>query len=234
MHGEQTRLALLISGETSNTFMARAQFWLGKELVDRGWGELYVAEIPTHTPDVGLGLGNEPLERNAIAVAGGDQQARQAIHGRKSRSIDRNCIVTDFIEPPGTKHRRATTATTMDTTRSDPPSTDPPNTEPVDCAIAREALSARADGEASIDEGASADHHLESCAPCRNFAAIAIKIISKSNIVTLLVGGVKTNAFKNLVCGKTHSWNVEAFSMAQCEARTYFVNGCGELPKCVE
>lgn len=31
------RLALLISSSSSNTFMARAQFWLGKELVERGW-----------------------------------------------------------------------------------------------------------------------------------------------------------------------------------------------------
>ena len=31
------RLAVLISGGTSNTFMARAQFWLGKELIERGW-----------------------------------------------------------------------------------------------------------------------------------------------------------------------------------------------------
>lgn len=30
-------LALLISGGSSNEFMARAQFWLGKELVARGW-----------------------------------------------------------------------------------------------------------------------------------------------------------------------------------------------------
>lgn len=30
-------LALLIAGGSSNEFMARAQFWLGRELVDRGW-----------------------------------------------------------------------------------------------------------------------------------------------------------------------------------------------------
>lgn len=30
-------LALLISGGSSNEFMARAQFWFGKEFVDRGW-----------------------------------------------------------------------------------------------------------------------------------------------------------------------------------------------------
>lgn len=30
-------LALMIAGGSSNEFMARAQFWLGKEFVDRGW-----------------------------------------------------------------------------------------------------------------------------------------------------------------------------------------------------
>ena len=30
-------LALLISGGSANEFMARAQFWLGKELLNRGW-----------------------------------------------------------------------------------------------------------------------------------------------------------------------------------------------------
>jgi predicted esterase len=30
-------LAIMVSGGYSNEFMARAQFWLGKELVDRGW-----------------------------------------------------------------------------------------------------------------------------------------------------------------------------------------------------
>ena len=87
----------------------------------------------------------------------------------------------------------------MDTTRSDPPSTDPPSTEPVDCAIAREALSARADGEASIDEGASADHHLESCAPCRDFAAEMAHIdrlvrVRPAEQIPSLVGAVTSRA----------------------------------------
>ena len=30
-------LAILMTGGSNNEFMARAQFWLGKELVDRGW-----------------------------------------------------------------------------------------------------------------------------------------------------------------------------------------------------
>jgi predicted esterase len=32
-----TPLAVMVTGGSSNEFMARAQFWLGKELVDRGW-----------------------------------------------------------------------------------------------------------------------------------------------------------------------------------------------------
>ena len=34
---ESPPLAVMMSGGSSNEFMARAQFWLGKELVDRGW-----------------------------------------------------------------------------------------------------------------------------------------------------------------------------------------------------
>ena len=34
---ELPQLAILVAGGSSNEFMARAQFWLGKELVDRGW-----------------------------------------------------------------------------------------------------------------------------------------------------------------------------------------------------
>lgn len=39
----------------------------------------------------------------------------------------------------------------------------------IDCATAREALSARADGEASGDDVAFAEGHLEVCADCRSF-----------------------------------------------------------------
>ena len=42
--------------------------------------------------------------------------------------------------------------------------------EPIDCETAREALSARADGEATGDELTFADAHLASCASCRSFA----------------------------------------------------------------
>lgn len=35
--GLDTPLAVMVSGGSSNEFMARAQFWMGKELVDRGW-----------------------------------------------------------------------------------------------------------------------------------------------------------------------------------------------------
>ncbi len=43
--------------------------------------------------------------------------------------------------------------------------------DPIDCETIREALSARADGEATSDEIALADAHLTSCVACRSFAA---------------------------------------------------------------
>ena len=35
--GEPPPLAIFIAGGSNNEFMAKAQFWLGKEFVDRGW-----------------------------------------------------------------------------------------------------------------------------------------------------------------------------------------------------
>jgi len=43
--------------------------------------------------------------------------------------------------------------------------------EPIDCETSREVLSARADGEASSDEVAAADAHVENCPGCERFAA---------------------------------------------------------------
>lgn len=37
MEVEAPPLAIMVSGGSSSEFMARAQYWLGKELVDRGW-----------------------------------------------------------------------------------------------------------------------------------------------------------------------------------------------------
>jgi len=37
MEVESPPLAIMVSGGSSSEFMARAQYWLGKELVDRGW-----------------------------------------------------------------------------------------------------------------------------------------------------------------------------------------------------
>jgi len=34
---DQPPLAILVAGGSSNEFLARAQFWMGKELADRGW-----------------------------------------------------------------------------------------------------------------------------------------------------------------------------------------------------
>lgn len=45
----------------------------------------------------------------------------------------------------------------------------------MDCAIAREALSARIDGEREPVPTAQVDEHLSGCAPCRDWQAAAIK-----------------------------------------------------------
>jgi len=57
---------------------------------------------------------------------------------------------------PGTNRCRATTVCTM---------------ESIECVATREALSARADGEATHDEIDRADAHLAGCAECRQFAS---------------------------------------------------------------
>ncbi len=53
----ESRLALLISGANSNTYMARAQFWLGKELVSRGWS----IAVPIAPDNTGFGGENAQL-----------------------------------------------------------------------------------------------------------------------------------------------------------------------------
>ena len=54
-------LALLVSGGSNDKFMARAQFWLGKEMVERGWaiavpvspdGRRYFVDNPQLFPDI--------------------------------------------------------------------------------------------------------------------------------------------------------------------------------------
>lgn len=60
---EKPRLALLISGASSNTFMARAQFWLGKELLDRGWA----IAVPIAPDNTGFGGNNAQLLPDLIA-----------------------------------------------------------------------------------------------------------------------------------------------------------------------
>ena len=64
IHDDKTRLALLISGETSNTFMARAQFWLGKELVDRGWA----IAVPIAPDRTGFGGDNAHLLPELVSM----------------------------------------------------------------------------------------------------------------------------------------------------------------------
>lgn len=53
----EPRLALLIPGANSNTYMARAQFWLGKEIVSRGWS----IAVPIAPDSTGFGGENAQL-----------------------------------------------------------------------------------------------------------------------------------------------------------------------------
>lgn len=69
------RLALLIAGGTSNTFMARAQFWLGKELVDRGWA----IAVPISPDGTGFGGDNARLLPELMQVL----QPRHNLGGHK-------------------------------------------------------------------------------------------------------------------------------------------------------
>jgi hypothetical protein len=43
-------------------------------------GELGVAQVPAHPPDVGLRLGHEPVERHTIAIARRNEQTGQVVH----------------------------------------------------------------------------------------------------------------------------------------------------------
>lgn len=69
----ESRLALLISGANSNTFMARAQFWLGKELVSRGWS----IAVPIAPDSTGFGGENAHLLPEITSQL-------QALHGQNS------------------------------------------------------------------------------------------------------------------------------------------------------
>ncbi|MSR10408.1 MAG: hypothetical protein EXR84_01220 [Gammaproteobacteria bacterium] len=61
---DNPRLALLISGSNSNTFMARAQFWLGKELVNRGWA----IAVPIAPDNAGFGGSNARLLPELVTI----------------------------------------------------------------------------------------------------------------------------------------------------------------------
>lgn len=68
-------LAILISGGNSTTFMARAQFWLGKELVDRGWA----IAVPISPDGTGFGGGNARLLPELVGLL----QARHTVSRQK-------------------------------------------------------------------------------------------------------------------------------------------------------
>ena len=68
---EKPPLAVLLAGGSNNQFMARAQFWLGKEMVERGWavavpisaeGRMYFIE----NPDLFLGIVEDLHNRHEL------------------------------------------------------------------------------------------------------------------------------------------------------------------------
>ena len=73
-------LAVLVSGGSNNEFMARAQFWLGKELVERGWavavpispeGRTYFIDSPGLFPEIIASLHNShSLKRGKTLLVG--------------------------------------------------------------------------------------------------------------------------------------------------------------------
>lgn len=142
---------------------------VGTEPVDRPDGTLVgllrevvgvfgVTEVSAQPPDVGLGLGDEPFERNAIAVARRNEEPRQMVHCSSvagQQPVQAVTMVSFRSRHTGTNQRRWTTVTPM---------------EPIDCETTREALSARADGEATSDEIELAEAHLDHCSACRSFA----------------------------------------------------------------
>ncbi len=56
-------LAIFIAGGTSNEFMAKAQFWLGKEFVDRGWA----MAVPISPDGTQFSLGDSSILPQLIA-----------------------------------------------------------------------------------------------------------------------------------------------------------------------
>ena len=77
---ETPPLAVLVSGGSNNEFMARAQFWFGKELVERGWavavpispeGRTYFIDNPGLFPEIIANLHkNHSLQRSKTLLVG--------------------------------------------------------------------------------------------------------------------------------------------------------------------
>ena len=77
---EAPPLALLVAGGSSNEFMARAQFWMGKEMVGRGWaiavpisteGRMYFVDNPRLFPEIiGLLRDSHDLQQGKTLLVG--------------------------------------------------------------------------------------------------------------------------------------------------------------------
>ena len=60
--GNLPPLAIFIAGGSNNEFMAKAQFWLGKEFVDRGWA----IAVPISPDGKGFSIGNSSTLQQII------------------------------------------------------------------------------------------------------------------------------------------------------------------------
>ena len=77
---EAPPLALLVPGGSNNEFMARAQFWMGKEMVDRGWaiavpispsGREFFVNNPQLFPEIiGLLRDSHKLKKDKTLIVG--------------------------------------------------------------------------------------------------------------------------------------------------------------------
>jgi pimeloyl-ACP methyl ester carboxylesterase len=92
---ESTHLAILIPGGGSNTFMARAQFWLGKEFVERGWA-IAVPISPDRTGFAGDNAGLLPQLSAQLLTTHSLSQQKPLLVGISSGGSDALTIALKY------------------------------------------------------------------------------------------------------------------------------------------
>lgn len=132
-------------------------------------GGALVAQIPAQTPHVGLGLGHEPFERDAIAVAGCNEQIREPIHGTIVARSSPVHTVTDV---------RADLADGRNCSASpdDLHAMEEGTNASSECPQVRELISSLADGEATSDDREAVAHHVETCSGCQTFSLAVARL----------------------------------------------------------